>query len=270
MLCDFHIHTCLSADCDSDIDDVILCAIQKGMTHLCITDHHDIDYNSDEEGLSFLLNPSAYYHTLCHYREKYKRQIRLLIGVELGLQPHILPEASIFLSHAPFDFIIGSSHLINGIDPYYDTLWKDHTREEVMLMYFENILNNLTVFHDFDVYGHLDYAIRYAKNQDDGYSFDSYREILEAILEKIIAMDKGIEINTGGLRNGLRSTNPSAEIIREYKKLGGKIITIGSDAHKVADIGGDFSTAKQILHNCGFSEYYIFDQRTPIAIPIDL
>ena len=48
MLCDFHIHTCMSADSKADIDRVIQTAIQLGMTYLCITDHHDIDYKDGD------------------------------------------------------------------------------------------------------------------------------------------------------------------------------------------------------------------------------
>lgn len=81
-----------------------------------------------------------------------------------------------------------------------------------MTMYFENILANLSVHTDFDVYGHLDYAIRYAKEKDKNYSYEKYKNIIDRILETILSLGKGIEINTAGLRKGLRSTNPCFEI----------------------------------------------------------
>ena len=68
MLCDFHVHTLMSADSEADIDKVIQQAIRLGMTHLCITDHHDIDYNDSE----FYLDVHKYYETLSLYKEKYK------------------------------------------------------------------------------------------------------------------------------------------------------------------------------------------------------
>ena len=102
MLCDFHVHTCMSADSDANIEKVIQTAIQLGMTYLCITDHHDIDYK--DEKLEFLLDSQQYYQTLSKYREKYKKEINLLIGVEMGLQPHIKKEADEFLSSVPLDF----------------------------------------------------------------------------------------------------------------------------------------------------------------------
>lgn len=264
MLCDFHVHTCMSFDSQADIAQVIEQAIHLGMPYLCITDHHDIDY---EEG-QFLLDAETYYNTLQQYQKDYKDRIQLLIGVELGLQPHIKKEADAFLASVPFDFVIGSSHVINGIDPYYPHIWEKHSTEEVMTMYFENILENLSVHDNFDVYGHIDYAIRYASEKDKNYSYEKYQWILDKILKKLISLGKGIEINTGGLRNGLRSTNPCFEIVKQYRTFGGEIITIGSDAHIPGDIGADFSTARQFLLDSGFKKYYIFRNRTPYAIPL--
>ena len=264
MICDFHVHTCMSSDSDADIKMVIEKAISLGMKYLCITDHHDIDY---EDG-TFLLNPADYYNCLASVREQFRDRVQLLIGVELGLQPHLKTECTGCVHSVPCDFVIGSSHVINGIDPYYEEIWNTHSSEEVMTMYFENILANLSVHTDFDVYGHLDYAIRYAKEKDKNYSYEKYKNIIDRILETILSLGKGIEINTAGLRKGLRSTNPCFEIVKRYRELGGKIITVGSDAHVPEDIGSDFSCARQLLVEAGFTHYYIFKERMPYALPL--
>lgn len=267
MLCDFHIHTCMSADSEADIDKVIQHAIWLGMTHLCITDHHDIDYKDGD--LIFLLDAPQYYQTLLKYREKYKNKINLLIGIEMGFQPHIKKEVDEFLSSIPLDFVIGSSHVINGVDPYYEAIWKKYSVEQVMQMYFEDIAANLEVHNNFDVYGHLDYAIQYAKEKDKEYSYSKYKDIINNILRKIIKMGKGIEVNSSGLRKGLRSTLPCFEIIEQYYKMGGKIITVGSDAHTPKDVGADFAKVKELLLKAGFQYYNIFIERKPVKIPLD-
>jgi len=268
MLCDFHVHTCMSSDSDADIDRVIQAAIRLGMTHLCITDHHDIDYKYKSEELKFLLDSQQYYQTLSKYREKYKGQINLLIGVEMGLQPHIKKETDGFLSSVPLDFVIGSSHVINGIDPYYEDIWKKYNTKQVMQMYFENIFSNLEVHDNFDVYGHLDYAIQYAREKDRDYSYKKYKNIIDSILIKIIKMGKGIEINSSGLRKGLKSTLPCFEIIEQYYRLGGEIITVGSDAHIPQDVGADFDRVKDLLIEAGFRHYNLFIGRKPVDIPL--
>jgi len=55
----------------------------------------------------------------------------------------------------------------------------------------------ISIFDNFDVYGHLDYVIRYAPNKDKFYNYCNYIDIIDEILKKLINKGKGIEINTG-------------------------------------------------------------------------
>ena len=141
----------------------------------------------------------------------------------------------------PFDFVIGSSHVVHGIDPYYPHYYDGRSEDEAYLEYFESILENLHTNVDFDVYGHLDYVVRYGGYENKVIDYEEFRDILDAILAELIKKDKGIEINTSGIRYGLPNPHPNIDIIRRFKELGGKIITIGSDAHKVEDLAKDFN-----------------------------
>ena len=107
----------------------------------------------------------------------------------------------------------------------------------------------------------MDYVVRYGPTKDTDYSYEKYADILDSILELLIEKEKGLEINTGGLRSGLKSTNPCADLLKRYKKLGGEIITIGSDAHKTADVSSSFEIAREILLDCGFKYYTTFEKR---------
>ena len=75
---------------------------------------------------------------------------------------------------------------------------------------------------------------------------------------------KASRINTGGLDKGLREQHPCTEFLRRYKKRGGEIITVGSDAHRPADIGRHFDRAADVLKECGFDYYCTFEKRTPV------
>ena len=77
-------------------------------------------------------------------------------------------------------------------------------------------------------------------------------------------MDKGIELNTSGFRYGLGSPHPNIEILKRYKELGGKIITLGSDAHKAEDLASHFDIAQDILRDVGFKEVAVYRKRKPI------
>lgn len=266
MLCDFHIHTRLSYDSEADTDEVIQTAIGRGMTYMALTDHHDFDL----DGCVFeQKSPASYYNSQLAFRDKYNSEINIAVGIELGIEACQHSRLYTFTSKCPFDFIIGSIHGVDGLDPYYDSYWQDLSTHDGMRRYFKAILDALDSFDDFDVLGHIDYAIRYARSEaEKHYSYNEYADLLDAILKKIISMGKGIEINTGGLRKGLLTTNPSEEIIKKYHKYGGRIITVGSDAHAPEDIGAGFDSARDILLRCGFTEYCVFLQRRPIFLPL--
>ena len=89
------------------------------------------------------------------------------------------------------------------------------------------------------------------------------KEEIDKILHILIDNGKGIEVNTSGYAKGMNGPNPCKDIILEYKKLGGEILTIGSDAHKPTDIAADYDKAEALIKECGFDHYYIFNQRKP-------
>lgn len=260
---DFHMHSSFSGDSETPMEDMILKGIELGLTHMCFTEHNDFDFPiTDEtpEGM-FNLNPDAYLFDLIKFRQKYENHIRILFGMELGLQPHLLRQNSILAKSYDFDFIIGSSHLCNKKDPYFPPFYEGRSEEEAYLEYFASILENIKKFSNFDVYGHLDYVVRYGPNKDRYYTFEKYQDILDPILKLLIENGKGIELNTGGLKNGLKEFNPCSAILKRYHEFGGEIITIGSDAHKTKDIAAHFQDAAQVLCACGFHYYTIFEKR---------
>ena len=264
MISDSHLHSMFSSDSTTSPEDIILKAISYNMPYICFTDHSEFGY---EDGL-FVLNVNEYFSHLTKLKEKYTNDINVLIGVEQGLETskeNIIKE---FLNKYSFDFIIGSSHMVNGIDPYYKEYFEGRTTYEAICEYFSSVMDNLKTFDNFDVYGHIDYVIRYAIEKDENYCYDKYAEYLEPILKTIIAKGKGIEINTGGLRSSIKETNPSLEIIKKYKEFGGTIITVGSDAHTIDDIAADFETAKNYLIEAGFEYYNVFINRKPYKINI--
>lgn len=262
MYPDLHIHSRFSSDSKADLDEIIIKAINLNMEYICITDHQDFDF--PDEDLTFNIDPSSYYSTLSLLKEEYSSKINLLIGVETGLEAHLHEEISSFVNEVPFDFVIGSSHLVNRMDPYEKGFFKNHSDKEGFTRYFQSIIDNLNFNKDFDVYGHLDYIVRYSPNKNKNYSYQAFSDYIDEILRKLINMGKGIEINTGGYKYGLGTTNPSEDIIKRYKELGGEIITFASDAHTPEYIASNFDKAAHILINSGFKYYNIFIQREAI------
>lgn len=262
---DCHLHSSHSGDSDTPMEEMVLEGISKGLTTMCFTEHNDFEYppSQEEPDNIFLLNTDSYLYDLLKLKEKYSDKIRILFGVELGLQPQIVRQNAVYAKSYDFDFIIGSSHLCHGIDPYYPAFYEGRTDEEAYREYFESILENIKKFSNFDVYGHLDYVVRYGASKDQNYSYEKYKDIFDEILKLLLEKEKGIELNTGGLSKGLRDVHPCTGILKRYRELGGEIITIGSDAHAPAHIGDFFERACEVLKECGFQYYTIFEKRTP-------
>lgn len=262
---DYHLHTSFSGDSTAPMEEMILKGIALGLTSMCFTEHMDMDfvYNKPEDEGIFDLNTDSYLYDFIRYKEKYADKIQLFFGVELGVQPHLRKALALYAKSYDFDFIIASSHLCNRKDPYYPYFYEGRSDEEAYREYFLSILDNLKVFSNFDVYGHLDYAVRYGKNKDADYSYDKYKDILDKILDTLLEKEKGLELNTGAAGYHLRDFNPCTDILKRYKELGGEIITIGSDAHKPSAIAESFQRAAGVLTDCGFRYYATFEKRIP-------
>lgn len=254
---DFHTHSTFSTDGTDKLVEMANSAVEKGLKTICFTEHNDFDYPGGE----FLLDTDAYKNELLRVREQLSGKIEVLFGVELGLMKHLGERLREYLDGRGFDFVIGSSHLIDGKDPYFPEYFAELGQKNGVLRYFESIVENIGAFSDFDVYGHLDYAVRYSPEKC--YNPVDYREIIDEILRKIVSLGKGIEINTAGLRKGLSHANPHPFILKRYRELGGEIITVGSDAHNTADIVADFDLAESFLKDAGFEFYTVFRQRKP-------
>ena len=163
---------------------------------------------------------------------------------------------------------------------FFEFLAKAKDEANGILRYYETTLNNIKLDADFDVYGHIDYIIRYTPKMkqlksekiiDDNYinNLLSYSmDIIEEILKTLIYKGKGIEINTAGFKYGLGHPNPHEKILKLYHEFGGEIITIGSDAHECKHLAYDFSKVPELLKKCGFKYYSEFTKRTPEMIKL--
>jgi histidinol-phosphatase (PHP family) len=179
-------------------------------------------------------------------KEKFARKIKINLGIELGLETgekaKLLKE---LVSEIPFEFVIGSVHMVDGewID-LREYLGK-RTAQQATLDYYDYLHQCILEFDDFDVLGHVNVIDRYVSEIQP---LSVYEDKLTEIFKLVISKNKGIEINTSGKRKGLPQwTMPTPEIFALYKKLGGKIVTVGSDAHRAKDVGKDIDLAEVVV-----------------------
>ncbi len=200
-------------------------------------------------------------------REKYGDKLWLGRGMEIG-EPHLDKCRSLLdkaVEEMNLDFIIGSVHNIGSVK--MRLFLQGKSNEELYHDYFAEILT-MVQKADFDVVGHLDLAKRYAFKELGNYDFAAFRDILTEILTEVIRQGKGIEINTSGWRNAVDEPHPSLEVLQLYHELGGKYITIGSDAHDTKNMASYFTQAADLLKQAGFQEYHYYVQRMPVAVKL--
>lgn len=260
---DSHVHTILSHDGKSSIEEYI--NNSKGIKEITFTEHYDI-YDGLNTNLK-TIDVDNYYKEYLKYKEN--DVIKINFGIEVGLQPDLVTRINDMLDKYPFDFVIGSSHITCKKDMAMDKSFFDGlTRYEAYLNYFKEVLENIKLYDNFDVYGHLDYVVRYGNYEEKTIDYNEFKDILDEILLLLINKGKGIEVNTSGIRYGLDSVHPNKEILTRYKELGGKIITLGSDAHHVNDLGYNFKETLELLESIGYDSIAIYHNRKPEFIKI--
>lgn len=269
---DMHMHTWFSTDSEACPRDMADEAVRKGLKTICFTDHFDKDdLEWGEEGI---FDVDAYFVEMQKLQEEYAGKLNIRIGIELGFRTYLKDYYEELTKKYPFDFVIGSVHNVpykkdaEGnilyTDPAAEKLFTDRTDKEAYRLMMETTLENVRTSECFQTLGHLDYVVRYGKSREKEYSYTDYADIIDEILKLLIEKEKGLEVNSAGLKYGLPFAHPHPDVLKRYRELGGEIITIGADAHKPEHIAYDFAKAEEILKSCGFKYYTEFFEQKPV------
>jgi len=243
--------------------------IALGMDELCFTDHIEpVGWGTTQPREPF--DWPALETEFRAAQAAVGDQIRLRLGMELGDAQWDFAHTEKLIADAPeLDFVIGSVHCIRKSDIAFGDIFKSYSDEEVYRMTFEETLEDVKLYDDFDTLGHLDYMTRYGKTREKEYTFKKYSDIIDEILKVLIYKGKGLELNMAGLKYGLPYAHPQKDVLKRYKELGGEIITIGADGHKPEHIAYDFHKVSGILKECGFAYYTEFDKRKPYFCQVE-
>jgi histidinol-phosphatase (PHP family) len=266
-LLDLHSHSLFSFDAkDTDLA-MVMAAARKGLRYYALTEHLDINLYHDPE-YNMKNNISESDSHIKALKQQFEHQLTLLYGVEIAQPAYDKALTDTLLDTYHWDFIIGSCHMVRGYDDFYFINYEE--TDPVMLMdrYFDEMLE-MAELDCFDVLGHLTYPLRYIEgNYGMHLDMTRYHSIIDKIFLTLIKNDKGIEINTSGLRQKIGKTLPDYAYVKRFYDLGGRILTIGSDAHFAEDVGSGISQGIQIAKDAGFNQVTYFQQRKPVFISI--
>ena len=114
---------------------------------------------------------------------------------------------------------------------------------------------------DMDVLTHLTCPLRYIIGK---YGFtvnlERFYDKISAILQYVIDHELALEVNTSSY-NVLNDFMPGREIIKKYYNMGGRIITLGSDAHVAENAAIHFEKAVAFLKEIGIENVYYYKKR---------
>lgn len=269
---DYHVHSDYSDDSWYLMEEIVKDAIQLGLEEICFTDHVDYGVKPDwrpEEEFQAGKNKEVknvhyklYFSELEKLSEKYEKNITIKKGLEFGMQVHTIPQFEKLYQSYDFDFILLSVHQIENKEFWTGEFQKGHTHQESYDEYYDEMYRLVTSYNDYSVLAHMDLVRRYLDKEVD--LFEYSKDKIMKILKKVIADNKGIELNTSSVRYEINGFTPSIEILKLYHELGGKIITIGSDSHKPEHLGFHIKESKKLLKDIGFTQFCTFDKMEPI------
>lgn len=264
-LSDSHCHT----DCSFDGTDpaMMMCdsAARQGLYAITITDHCECnEYYKDS--YSRVVRQS--YFEARKAAAAFRGRLHVRAGIELGQPVQNLEAADEALSMCNFDFVLGSVHNVEGEKDFYFIDYEKADLPALLHAYFDEMLAMVN-WGKFDSLAHMTYPWRYAQGEHGiQVSYEPYRDQIDAVLRAVIRQGMSLEVNTSGLRQRIGLTMPDAPILARYRELGGKRVTLGSDAHRWGDVSSGIETGLSMLHSLGFTHFAVYTARVPAMYPI--
>lgn len=255
---DYHLHSRVSFDGHDTGLDLAQKAKEMGLREICFTDHLDYDPRGVMGVMTFDTGK---------YNEEYDGLtipgVKIRRGMEFGMTPQNRAQFEEDLRRRPFDFVLGSVHFVDGFDVYYRDYWQGKTVFQAERLYLEEVLACVQNHEDFDVLAHLTFLGKAPVHPSPRcVPYEEHSKIIDAILSTLARKGKGLEMNTSGV-DRCGGFLPTADYFRRFRELGGKIVTIGSDAHRCNRVGQYTREGCRLLKDI-FGYVCTFEGREPI------
>ena len=226
---DYHMHSRVSFDGHNTGLEMAMAAAERGLKEICFTDH--IDYTPEMD----MVFDTAVYNAA--YDDLEIPGLLIRRGMEFGLTPENREQLKADLGRRHFDFVLGSVHLVDGVDVYLEPYWAGKAYDEAVRLHLETTLEAVRVHEDYDVLGHLTYIAKTRGNpRKELLRYRDHKVILDEILLELVKREKGMELNTSGI-DRCGGPLPTLDYFQRFYELGGRIVTVGSDSHDTRRAG---------------------------------
>lgn len=271
---DYHIHTNHSIDAEGSLKEYCQQAINLGLKEICFTDHCELDPKRSDSLIRFEGNTQPLTNDALkklqvevnETKEIFKKSgLKVKFGLEIGYYEGIESRLKETLQGLELDFLLGSIHCLAHIcidsSREYELYFKRKNVLELLNNYYAEI-EKLINSQLFDGLAHLDVYKKYG-TQFYGAAIKNFpQEILNIIFKTMTKNGLALEINTAGLRRQ-NEFYPSPQIMALAKNQKIKLITIGSDCHKIADLGRGIKEAFAYAESFGLDTVSGFEKRKP-------
>ena len=260
---DYHMHTEYSPDSKTPMELMCLSAIEKGIPEIGFTEHYDLH---PEEWPRDWFKPRPWFNELRRCRELFHGRLIIRAGVELG-EPHLYAEEVRALTAGqPFDYLLGSLHWV-GRRNIFDRAYFERSATEAYGEFFLE-LEEMTRAGGFDILSHFDVPTRLGAVVYGGYDPRPYEGLIRPVLRNCIQRGIALDVNTSAMRGRAKVLNPGLEILRWYVELGGRRVTLGSDAHHPDQVGSHLDEALAAIRAAGLTHLTFFENRQARLVPL--
>jgi histidinol-phosphatase (PHP family) len=251
---DAHVHTDLSPDSIVPIDVYASAAVERGIAEIAITDHVDFEPGAPAWGYSRFEDRERIVRDAA---ERWgPRGVQIRFGVELTYDRSWEADIRDHLAHHAYDFTIGSVHdrVESPYNPRRVAAWvAGKSLPEIVAPSFDEVAAAARSGL-FDAVGHIDAVKRYLYPHVRPAAFAAAPELYEPILRALVESGTALEVNTSGLRYPIAEAFPRPAIVARFRELGGRALTVGSDAHRADHFAWGLADGYSIAADAGFTE----------------
>ena len=266
---DTHLHTDQSPDSRVPIDVYCEAAVERGIAEIAITDH--VDFDPRDPAYRYVPD-GVRERTVRDAAERWAgRGLTVHFGAEVTWLSRYEAEIRAHLAERRYDFTIGSVHDWPE-SPYRGgrlaASLAGRPIDEIVRPYFEEVVAAARSGL-FDTIGHLDNVKRYLAPSIPAAALARAPELYEPALLALVESGTGLEVNTSGLRHAVGETYPAPWVVARFRELGGRRVTIGSDAHAKDQFAFGLGRGYGVAAEAGFGEIGVRrgTNRLPVAIP---
>ncbi len=257
---DQHVHTFLSHDSIEQFENYLAIAEERGISHFVTTEH--LDLSCQQQKKDVFVDVKKQERIIGELQKKYN--VKILKGVEMGYKFSRINDMEKIINDNNYDVVVMSVHEDELHDCASQAFQKNRSADDVYSSYLDLYINMLENFSSFDIVGHIDYLLRYI----DNITIENHEKKLSILLRLVIAKKKALEFNTRFLYQH-NDDKYLKFIFQLYYELGGRKLSLGSDAHTSDVYFAGFEEAIDILKGIGFSHITGFQHNKEIEIPLE-